>query len=108
MHTKHEGKEAGVITMTLTGGLFILGKLISGNKLTDPRIFNIIEDGKRIMLSPLPGTPPFITIGIDGLRYSILLNDENKGLLDLYDQVTHPQIAPNIVIPGRGKVLSMN
>lgn len=97
MHTKHEGKEEGVITMVVVAGLFILGKLIGGNKLTDPRIFSIIENGQRIMMSPPPGTPPFIVLtGVDGFRYTMPDVPENKNILELYDRVTHPQ---NIVLP---------
>lgn len=98
MHTKHEGKEEGVITMVCVVGLFILGKLIGGNKLTEPRIFSIIENGQRIQMSPLPGTPPFIVLtGVDGFRYTMPETSDNKGILELYDRVTHPQ--SNIVLP---------
>lgn len=97
MHTKYEGKEEGVITMVCIVGLFILGKLVGGNKLTDPRIFSIIEEGRRIQMSPPPGTPPFIVLtGVDGFRYTMPETPENKNILELYDRVTHP---PNVVIP---------
>jgi hypothetical protein len=112
MHTDHTTKEEGVITMTVTNGLFILGKLISGNKLQLPRIFSIIKDGREMMLSPLPGTPLFITIGVNTLHYPIPLDAENKNLLALYDKVTHPQPQPssNIVMPfpGRGGTSNLN
>lgn len=102
MHTDHSTKESGVITMAFISGLFILGKLLGGNKLTDPRIFSIIENGKRIMLSPLPGTPSFITLGPDGFHYPMPINDDNANIFDLYDRVTHPQPQSNIVLPGGG------
>ena len=53
MHTKHETKDEGIITMVCVSGIFIIGKL-TGTKLLDPRIFSIIDDGKRIQMSPLP------------------------------------------------------
>jgi hypothetical protein len=99
MHTKHEGKEE-VITMVLTGGLFIIGKLIGGNKLTDPRVFDVIENGAKIQMRPLPGTPPFVTLGTDGLRYPVPESD--KAMLELYDRVTHP-----IIVTEPGKVVKM-
>jgi hypothetical protein len=99
MHTKHDGKE-GVITMTVTGGLFIIGKLIGGNKLTDPRVFDVIEDGAKIQMRPLPGTPPFVTLGTDGFRYPV--PEDDKPILDLYDRVTHP-----FIVTEPGKVLKM-
>lgn len=96
MHTEHKGKEEGVITMVFVAGLFIVGKLVGGNKLTDPRIFGIIDNGQRIQMSPLPGTPPFIIFTeVDGFRYPMPDVPENKGILELYDKVTHPQL--NIV-----------
>ena len=89
MHTKHEGKkEEGVISMVVSNGLFIVGKLVGGNKLIEPRIFQVIEGGKKIQLSPLPSTPPFITLESDGFRYAIPETDRN--IPDLYDRVTHP------------------
>lgn len=111
MHTDHTTNESGVITMVVTDGLFILGTLISGNKLQLPRIFSLLEEGKRMMLSPLPGTPLFITIGPNTLHYPLPNTPENQGLLILYDKVTHPQPQPNIVMPftkGRGGTNSLN
>jgi hypothetical protein len=89
-------KEEGVVSMCITNGLFVIGKLIGGNKLTDPRIFMVIDDGKRVQMSPLPGTPPFIAINPEALRYPMPETPENKNILDLYDRVTHPQ---NVVVP---------
>lgn len=88
MHTNHEGRETGVITMVCSGGMFIVGNLIGGNKLVNPRLFMLIEDGKRIQMSPLPANPSFIILGNDGFRYVIPENERN--ILDLYDRVTHP------------------
>lgn len=90
MHTKHEGKEEGVVTMIISNGLFLIGKLAGGNKLLcDPRVFMVIEGGKRIQMSPLPGAPPFITLGNDRMGY--IIPETEKNLLDLYYRVTHPE-----------------
>lgn len=89
MHTNHVVKEEGVITMVCVAGLFIMGKLVSGNKLCNPRVFSFIEDGKKMQLAPLPSTPIFITLGMDGFRYQI--SDQDKNLLNLYYRVTGPE-----------------
>ena len=99
MHTKHEVKEEGVITMCLTNGLFVLGKLIGGNKLCDPRIFGIIENGQKIQMAPLPGTPPFLNLGNEVSRYTMPEVADNKNILDLYYRVTHP--TPEIILPDK-------
>ena len=105
MHTKHEGKkEEGVISMVVTNGLFIVGKMIGGNKLCDPRVFLVIENGKKIQLSPLPSAPPFITIGSGYFHYAIPEHDRN--LLDLYDRVTHPEPMPPM--PDDENVIRLN
>lgn len=93
MHTAHEGKQTGSITMVCISGIFIIGNLISGNKLINPRHFAIIEEGKRIQMSSLPGNPSWINIGSNGFRY--LIPDTEKNILDLYDRVTHPVPVPN-------------
>ena len=89
MHTKHEGKEVGTISMIITQGLFLIGNLVGGNKLLEPRVFTFIEEGAKIQLSPLPSLPPFVTFGNEVIKYSVPEKDRN--LLSLYDRVTHPQ-----------------
>jgi hypothetical protein len=91
MHTDHSKKEEGIIGMVISNGLFLIGRLVGGNKLIDPRVFNIIDDGKRIQMSPLPGTPPFLTLGNDKMGYAIPETTENQNILDLYHKVTRPQ-----------------
>jgi len=81
-------KDEGVISMVITNGMFIMGKLIGGNKLCLPRVFTFLEEGKRIQLSPLPAIPPFITIGNDAARYAVPETDRN--LHELYQRVTNP------------------
>ena len=105
MHTKHERKhEEGVISMVVSNGLFIVGKLVGGSKLIEPRVFLVIEGGKKIQLSPLPSNPPFITLGPDGFRYAIPETDRN--VLDLYDRVTHP--APVMFDQSDENVIKLN
>ena len=89
MHTKREVKEVGTITMVISQGLFLIGNLVGGNKLLEPRVFVLIEDGAKMQLSPLPSTPPFVTFGNEVIRYPVPERDKN--LLSLYDRVTHPQ-----------------
>jgi hypothetical protein len=108
MHTKRDNDSTNpsIITMCCTGGLFILGNLVSGNKLTNPRVFNVIDNGTRIQLSPLPGAPPFITIGPDGFRYPIPSTDTN--LLGLYYRVTHPEENTDLAsVQGEGNVVKL-
>ena len=50
---KEESAEGGAITMVVSNGLFILGKLVDGNKLLDPRVFQIIDSGQKMQLSQI-------------------------------------------------------
>jgi len=89
--SKEESAEDGAITMVVSDGLFILGKLVDGNKLLDPRVFQIIDSGQKMQLSPLPGIPSAVFLGKEGLRYSLSETPGNKNLFKLYYQVTHPR-----------------
>ena len=111
MHTKRE-QEAGVISMCLIGGLFIVGVLTGGNKLSDPRVVTLFEEpkvdpttGKAVMgvdgrqvtipkmrMSPMPGNPPYVISNRMSLVYPIPEHDKNT--LDLYKRVTAPP--PNL------------
>lgn len=91
-------KEEGIITMVCSNGLFILGKLTDGNKLCNPRVFQILKNGAEMQLSPLPATPSFVIVGSEGLKYPLPETPENKNLFDLYDRVTHPQL-PTVEVP---------
>jgi len=82
-------KDEGVVTMVCVGGLFIMGKLYGKTMLKDPRVFAVIEDGRKIQLSPLPGTPGMITLSEFAFMYEI--PEEDKNLQELYYRVTHPQ-----------------
>lgn len=90
MRTQHEGVKDEV-SMVVVSGLFLVGKLIGGNKLTEPRVFQIIEQGKKIQMSPLPGNPPFVLVNNEGLRYTIPDTNINKNITELYYRVTHPE-----------------
>jgi hypothetical protein len=80
------------LTMLIcSGGAFIVGRLIGGNKLTKPRLISIIDDGKRIQMSPLPGTPPFMRVGMES-NYPIPETEGNKALYDLYERVTNQTV----------------
>ena len=105
MHTKHEGFESGPITMVCTSGLFIIGELIGGNKLCKPRIFILIEDGRKMQMSTLPGNPTFLTLGADGFRYP--LPETDKNIRELYIRVTTPP-PESITIDVAGKVVPLN
>lgn len=84
-------KDQGVITMVCVSGIFIIGKL-TGSRLNDPRIFTVIDNGTRVQIAPLPGTPASIVLtNRDGFNYEIPDNHNNKNILDLYYQVTHPE-----------------
>jgi hypothetical protein len=85
-------EQEGILSMVIINGIFMIGKMVGGNKLTKPRIFSIIKDGKEIMMSPLPGTPPFLRVGIEANSYPIPDRPENKNIVDLYDRVTNPSV----------------
>ena len=103
-----EGKEGeGILTMCVSNGLFVIGKLIGGNKLIQPRVFDLYMEqlidptgrpildqfGKpkfeeRIRMRPFPGVPGFCTIGPDAIRYPVVTNMQN--VMSLYERVTTP------------------
>jgi len=80
-------KEGKLTMCCVTGGIFIVGRLFN-RKLDKPRVFSIIENGAKIQLAPLPGTPDFLILGTDGFHYPI--HEREKNLIDLYEKVTHP------------------
>jgi hypothetical protein len=122
MAEKTEGIKEGVLTMCITNGLFVIGKLVGGNKLVDPRVFDLYmeqredKDGKRLFLPngepdmeerirmrPLPGVPAFCIISQDALKYPVVNSIQN--ILPLYVRVTKPQdTAPaeekRVFVPG--------
>jgi len=89
--------------MVCSGGIFMMGKLVGGSKLTSPRMFSLIDNGKNMQLAPLPGNPDFVSLRDDGFSYLIRETPENKNLLELYNRVTTP-IPP---VPVDGKVIKM-
>ena len=96
MHTDHKREpEEPKVTMCVVAGLFLVGKLVGGNKLMNPRVFTLIEDGKRMQLSPLPALPPFVIVARMGLSYLI---PETDSLYKLYEKVTTPP-EKDILIP---------
>jgi len=96
----------GVVTMCISGGLWFIGKLVGGNKLIAPRVFDMYEiklfDEKnqpiidpqtreqktepRIRMQPFPGAPSYCLVGSDAVRYPVLTNIGN--LLSLYVRVS--------------------
>ncbi len=89
-------KNEGVITMCVTGGLFVMGKLI-GARLFAPRVFSVFDNGKQMKLEPLPANPITIVLRQDGFSYEIPSTEKN--LLDLYYRVTHPPEQQLTLIP---------
>lgn len=75
------------LTMIVNGGLFILGEL-QGNRLLLPRVFQVIKDGKEIMLSPLHFTPLFIMMS--GFASYPVPEKGNENIYELYERVTDP------------------
>lgn len=87
--------EEGAVVMICCGGLFIIGKKY-GKKVVGPRVFQVLPDPedasgeKKLMhLSPLPTTPPSITIVRESFFYPVPAEERN--LLALYHKVTHPE-----------------
>jgi hypothetical protein len=93
---KLEGTFSGVIS----SGLVLMGDLV-GNKLIKPRVFQVIDNGKQMQLSPLPGTPHFVKLTGDFASWPIPDEENNKGLRELWERVTNPpKEPPRIVLPG--------
>ena len=84
--------EEGTLTMVIASGMVLIGRMIGGNKLIKPRVFETIENGKRMQLTPLPGTPPFARIGMEVCSYALPDNHNNSQLIDLYKKVTDPSV----------------
>lgn len=105
--TKKESptKNRGIITMVYVGGIFIMGELVDKNKLRNPRIFQFIDGGNRIKLSPLPAFPSFILFKGEEFQYSVSgFLDPN--LLELYYRVTEPQPTAQPKLPQQKKILN--
>ena len=97
------------LAMVIVGGMFLVGRIVGGNKLTKPRVYDIIPDmdpvtGKNrkdqyenpmtlMRLTPLPGTPPFYRMGMDG-NYLIPETPANKPMFDFYERATNPSVDP--------------
>ena len=77
-----------LVMVILNGGLFVVGKMNVGVKeIDDPRVFSVIDNGKRIQLAPLPGVP--ISLRYENCPSYIIENNEvNRSLFDLYEKVT--------------------
>ena len=112
-----EKNEEGILTMCITNGMFVIGKLLGGgNKMIQPRVFDMLEEDyvdpetktikKRpiIRMQPLPGLPHFCYISPDALKYPVTTNVGN--LMSLYKQVTTSEEEKSreeksrIVLPG--------
>jgi len=86
--------EEGTLTMVIASGMVLIGRMIGGNKLIKPRVFEVIEDGKRIQLRPLPGTPPWMRIGMEAGSYPV--PEREKTIIELYERVTSPTVDPGV------------
>jgi hypothetical protein len=81
-------------TMVCTGGMFLMGVLVGGNKLLKPRVFTLLEEevdpgkkekGTRVKLQPLPCIPPFANVKPD---FTYPVPNWDKELIALYERVT--------------------
>jgi hypothetical protein len=85
------------LTMVVSSGLFIIGRLVGGNKLLAPRVWTLIKEGAEMQLSPLPFTPAFIILQDSGFTYPIPEDAATANIYALYKQVTTP---PPAMPPG--------
>jgi len=88
------------LDMVVTQGLFLVGEIQNKNEVKNPRVLTILEEGKRIQLTPLPGLPSRVQFPETSLTYSIPLRE--KSIHDLYAQVTAPGVDPNTAVPMHG------
>lgn len=123
--------EKEVVTMCITNGVWILGRLFAGGpKLLEPRLFKMFEvqkkekvgenDGKpvfkylyyndgepimeeKINLKPMPSIPAFINVPPGAVTYPI--TSEEMNVLGLYKRTTvwGKSQAPT-VIPGKVEI----
>lgn len=82
------------LTMVISQGLFIMGEMQADGRLRRPRVVSFLDQGKRVQLSPLPGVPGYMYVGVGNPFYPVPAHD--KSLYDLYAQVTAPNVDPNI------------
>ncbi len=76
------------LTMVVNG-IFMVGEL-KGNQLLLPRVFSIIEDGKKIQLQALPFVPLSITLTGGYTHYPI--QPDQRNLIELWEKVTDPEL----------------
>ena len=86
------------LDMVVTQGLFLIGEIQDKNVIKNPRVLTILEEGKKIQMTPLPGLPARAQFPDTALRYKIPMRED--GIYNLYAQVTAPGVDPN-VDPGR-------
>ena len=87
-------KNEGILSVVIQGQFWIVGRLVGGNKVLQPRIYRIIPDQKNpgqqlIQLEPFPHFPPFLNVGHGSMSFPIL--ERETSLIKLYEQVTSPE-----------------
>ena len=95
---KLEGTLSGVIS----SGVVLVGDLV-GTKLIKPRVFQVINNGRDMQLSPLPGTPHFLKLAGDFMSWPIPDDANNKNLIGLWEKVTSPPKEPPRIV-GAGEM----
>lgn len=86
-----------IVICITNSGMFLVGRKSPGSKkLLNPRVFAYLDNGNRIQMSPLPSTPPFITLIGNEIVYPVPEDDQegSRDIINLYNRVTDPvQIA---------------
>jgi len=88
-----EDEEKGELVIMVTQGMFIVGTATGAGRLEKPRVLTILDKGKQMQLTPLPGIPGEIFAPRDTISYVIPAHD--KGIKSLYERVTAKGVDPN-------------
>jgi hypothetical protein len=81
------------LSMIVTQGLFLVGERTGDRLLKNPRVMTLMDEGKKMQLTPLPGLPPQVTFPDSSMRY--IVPEREKPMYELYAQVTSPKVDPN-------------
>lgn len=73
------------LTMVVSGGLMFVGVWGENNRLLNPRIYMLINEGKEFQLSPMPCNPLFIVVHNKDITYPVPEHDKN--LYELYEKL---------------------
>jgi hypothetical protein len=77
------------LKIAIIESMFIIGN-VNEDVIHNPRIFMLIDGGKRVQMSALLGNPTSIRLLPNIVTYDV--NEDDKATIELYNRVTTPQL----------------